>query len=108
MKQVLQNLKNGQTILAEIPAPKNTKGNILISSSVSLISAGTEKMLIDFGKSGYLEKARKQPDKVKQVFDKIKIWSKTEHRVLVLRLPDAKSILISCFRKLMDCSYPGY
>jgi predicted dehydrogenase/threonine dehydrogenase-like Zn-dependent dehydrogenase len=72
MKQVLQNLKNGQTIIAEIPAPKNTKGNILISSSVSLISAGTEKMLIDFGKSSYLEKAKKQPDKVKQVFDKIK------------------------------------
>ena len=72
MKQILQNLRNGQTEVAEIPAPKNIKGNILISSSVSLISAGTEKMLVDFGKSSYLDKAKKQPDKVKQVFDKVK------------------------------------
>ncbi len=45
---------------------------MLIRTTTSLISAGTERMLIDFGKAGWLDKARQQPDKVKQVIDKIK------------------------------------
>ena len=44
----------------------------MVRSRVSLVSAGTERMLVEFGKAGLLEKARKQPDKVRQVFDKIK------------------------------------
>ena len=72
MKQILQNLGNGETILAEVPEPRRTHGQLLINSESSLISIGTEKMLIDFGKAGWIDKARKQPDKVKQVLQKIR------------------------------------
>lgn len=72
MKQLLQNLNNGETILENVSIPANKKNHVLISSQVSLVSAGTEKMLVDFGKANYIDKAKQQPDKVKQVFDKVK------------------------------------
>ena len=72
MKQILQNLKNGNTELVEVPCPAGKAGNVLIQTSVSLVSAGTERMLVDFGKAGYLQKARQQPEKVKQVLDKVR------------------------------------
>ena len=71
MKQVVQNL-NGDTQLLEVPVPEIKKGHLLIRTSVSLISSGTERMLVEFGKASYLEKARQQPEKVKQVIDQIK------------------------------------
>ena len=72
MKQILQNLSNGETSLVEVPAPKNINGNVLIVTRATVVSAGTERMLIGFGKANYLSKARQQPDKVKQVLAKIK------------------------------------
>ncbi len=72
MKQVLQNLKSGETSLVEVPAPVVRPGHLLIKTRRSLISAGTERMLVEFGKASLLSKARAQPDKVKQVLDKIK------------------------------------
>ena len=71
MKQLIQHLQNGETILEEIPVPQVRKGCILIKTSRSLVSLGTEKMLVEFGKANFLEKARQQPERVKQVFDKI-------------------------------------
>ncbi|OCH48746.1 MULTISPECIES: bi-domain-containing oxidoreductase [Vibrio] len=71
MKQVLQDMAKGDSNLIEAPAPKATRGNILIDTSISLISAGTERMLVDFGKASLLDKARKQPDKVKMVLEKV-------------------------------------
>ncbi|MCK5310816.1 MAG: bi-domain-containing oxidoreductase [Desulfobacteraceae bacterium] len=72
MKQILQNLGNGKTELVEIPAPGLKNRYINVKTSASLISAGTERMLIDFGKANFIEKARQQPEKVKMVLDKIK------------------------------------
>lgn len=72
MKQVLQNLKDGSTEVAEVPVPRAGRGQLLIKTSHTLISAGTERMLVEFGKAGLLEKARQQPDKVRQVFDKMR------------------------------------
>lgn len=72
MKQILQNLGSGETLLAEVPWPTRPDGNVLIRTRVSMISIGTEKMLIEFGKAGWIEKARNQPDKVRQVLDKIR------------------------------------
>ncbi|MGF1684950.1 bi-domain-containing oxidoreductase [Photobacterium minamisatsumaniensis] len=71
MKQVLQDMAKGGSNLVEAPAPKVSRGNLLIDSSISLISAGTERMLVDFGKASLLDKARKQPDKVKMVLEKV-------------------------------------
>ena len=72
MKQLIQNLQNGETSLIEVPSPNISSTNLLIHSTNSLISLGTEKMLVDFAKSGYLAKARQQPDKVKEVVHKIR------------------------------------
>lgn len=71
MKQVLQDLKNGTTLLTEAPSPTAGRGCLLIHTTQSLISAGTERMLVDFGRASYLEKARQQPEKVKMVLEKI-------------------------------------
>ena len=72
MKQIIQSFKTGQTILEEVPAPQASKGTVLIQTKRSLVSLGTERMLVEFGKSNLISKARQQPDKVKQVLDKIK------------------------------------
>jgi len=72
MKQILQNIANGETQLVEVPCPQNKNGQLLISTTKTLVSVGTERMLIDFGKSGWIAKARSQPDKVKMVLDKVK------------------------------------
>jgi predicted dehydrogenase/threonine dehydrogenase-like Zn-dependent dehydrogenase len=78
MKQILQNLGNGETILAEVPCPRRGSGCVLSETTKTLVSIGTEKMLIEFGKGGWLAKARSQPDKVKQVLQKVKtdgLWT---------------------------------
>ncbi|PNK02167.1 dehydrogenase [Cylindrospermopsis raciborskii S07] len=71
MKQILQSLSTGVTKVTDVPAPKIQPGKLLIRSSRSLVSAGTERMLVEFGQSNWLEKARQQPDKVRQVLEKI-------------------------------------
>tara|TARA_A100001388_G_scaffold159362_1_gene118867 strand:- start:23172 stop:25286 length:2115 start_codon:yes stop_codon:yes gene_type:complete len=70
--QILQNLSNGKTSLVDVPSPKPMKGHINIQTTKSLVSIGTERMLIEFGKAGLIEKARSQPDKVKMVLDKVR------------------------------------
>lgn len=72
MKQILQSLKNGATEIADIPVPEVKSGHLLIQTAKSLISPGTEKMLVSFGEASLLEKARQQPDKVRMVVNKIK------------------------------------
>lgn len=72
MKQILQSLKDGRTEVVDIPAPKPCDGQILVRTSKTLISSGTEKMLVDFGKSNLVKKVRSQPEKVKQVVEKVK------------------------------------
>lgn len=72
MKQILQNLGTGETLLAEVPAPGASRGRLLIATRASLVSLGTEKMLVDFGRAGWIAKARSQPDKVKQVLQKVR------------------------------------
>ena len=72
MRQILQNLRTGATELAEVPAPAARAGEVLIRTTRSLISAGTERMLVEFGRASLLAKARSQPDKVRQVLEKIR------------------------------------
>ncbi|MEE9905289.1 MAG: bi-domain-containing oxidoreductase [Chlorobium sp.] len=72
MKQIIQDIKDGQTILEEVPVPQVKSGHILVRTSRTLVSLGTERMLVDFGKANFIDKARQQPDKVKQVLDKVK------------------------------------
>ncbi len=72
MHQIIQSFKTGETLLENIPAPEVKRGQVLIQTTRSLVSLGTERMLVEFGKSNLISKARQQPDKVKQVLDKIK------------------------------------
>jgi predicted dehydrogenase/threonine dehydrogenase-like Zn-dependent dehydrogenase len=71
MKQIMQNMANGQTTIVEAPVPWVDANSILIRTSCSLISAGTERMLVGFGSATMLQKARQQPDKVKMVLKKV-------------------------------------
>ena len=72
MKQIIQDLKSGATVLEEVPVPQVKGGYVLIKTTRTLVSLGTERMLVEFGKANLIDKARQQPDKVKQVLDKIK------------------------------------
>lgn len=72
MRQIIQDLKTGETILEEVPVPQVKSGSVLIQTTRSLVSLGTERMLVEFGKANLIDKARQQPDRVKQVLDKIK------------------------------------
>ncbi|MGR0306249.1 bi-domain-containing oxidoreductase [Acinetobacter beijerinckii] len=71
MKQILQDMANGGTTVTEAPVPQCSKGHLLISTTTSLISAGTERMLVGFGKASLIDKARQQPEKVKMVLEKV-------------------------------------
>lgn len=71
MKQILQDMAKGGSEILEAPTPKVTSNSVLINTKISLISAGTERMLVDFGKANLLDKARQQPDKVRMVLEKV-------------------------------------
>jgi len=70
MKQLLQNLRTGETSIVEVPIPTPKPGTALIRTAVSLVSAGTERMVVEFAEKSLVGKARSRPDLVKQVLDK--------------------------------------
>ena len=72
MKQLLNSFGDGSITLEKIAKPKVPKNGVLIKNHYSAISVGTERMLVDFGKANYLQKARQQPEKVKEVINKVK------------------------------------
>jgi predicted dehydrogenase/threonine dehydrogenase-like Zn-dependent dehydrogenase len=71
MKQILQDMAKGGSTVVESPAPQATSGHLVINTKTTLISAGTERMLVTFGKASMIDKARQQPDKVKMVLEKV-------------------------------------
>jgi predicted dehydrogenase/threonine dehydrogenase-like Zn-dependent dehydrogenase len=70
MKQLLQNLRDGKTVVADVPCPNPRPGTALVRTEASLVSAGTERTLVEFAEKNLLEKARSRPDLVRQVLDK--------------------------------------
>ena len=72
MRQIIQDLKSGDTILEEVPIPRVGSGKVLIKTHRSLVSLGTEKMLVSFGQASLIDKARQQPERVKEVLNKMK------------------------------------
>jgi predicted dehydrogenase/threonine dehydrogenase-like Zn-dependent dehydrogenase len=70
MKQLLQNMKNGATTVVDVPIPAPQRGEALVRNAVSLVSAGTERMLVEFAEKSLLGKARSRPDLVRQMLDK--------------------------------------
>ena len=72
MKQLIQSYKTGELGLFEVPAPVCDEHGVLVKTTASLVSAGTEKMIVDIAKKSLLGKAKARPDLVKQVIDKMK------------------------------------
>ena len=72
MKQIFQSLRSGKTYLEDVPVPGISPGNILVKTSRSLVSPGTERMLVEFGRAGLISKARQQPEKLNQVIEKLR------------------------------------
>lgn len=70
MKQVVQNLRDGETSVVEVPVPSPKPGMALVRTAASLVSAGTERMLVEFAEKSLFGKARSRPDLVRQVLDK--------------------------------------
>ncbi len=72
VKQVLQHLRTGEIEVAEVPCPLVRPGHLLVHTRASLISPGTERMLVEFGQAGLIGKVRAQPERVRQMLDKLK------------------------------------
>ena len=72
MKQLLQNLRTGESEVLEVPAPRPGPNDIVVRNRASVISSGTERMILEFSQHGLLTKARARPDLVRQVFDKLR------------------------------------
>ena len=72
MKQLLQNIKTGKSSVEDVPTPTPREGQALVKVEATLVSAGTERMIVEFAQKGLLGKARSRPDQVRQVLDKAK------------------------------------
>lgn len=73
MLQILQSLETGDTQIVDVPSPSPKKDHILIETRKTLVSAGTERMLVNFGKANLLQKAMSQPERVKDVIQKARV-----------------------------------
>ena len=72
MRQIVQHLGSGRTELLDVPAPGPRRGRLLVRARASLVSLGTERMLVEFGRAGWLSKARQQPEKFRAVLAKVR------------------------------------
>jgi len=70
MKQVIQSRRSGKLAVKHVPEPKVRPGHVLVKTRASLISAGTERMVVDFAKKSLAAKAKARPDLVKKVLEK--------------------------------------
>ena len=74
MKQIIQSARSGKLEVKNVPAPRADKGEILVHTHASLISAGTERMVVKFAKKNLISKAKARPDLVKKFLIKLKRW----------------------------------
>jgi predicted dehydrogenase len=72
LRQIVQHLGSGRTELVDVPAPGPRRGRLLVRAQASLVSLGTERMLVEFGRGGWLSKARQQPEKFRAVLAKVR------------------------------------
>lgn len=109
MQQIFQNLITGETEIIEAPAPRPGNGQVLIETTSSLISIGTERMLVDFSRGGLLAKARSQPAKVRQVIEKARTDGVlTTIEAVRSKLGDPLPLGYSNVGRVRESRAPGY
>jgi len=72
MRQLTQNFKNGELKIGDVPMPAVKSGGVLVRNCFSLISAGTDRMMIELAQKNIVGKAKERPDLVKQVINKVR------------------------------------
>jgi predicted dehydrogenase/NADPH:quinone reductase-like Zn-dependent oxidoreductase len=72
VKQILQNARTGSLELAEVPAPSPERGQLLVRTAFSVVSPGTDKLVMEFARKSLVGKARSRPDLVRQVAHKLR------------------------------------
>ncbi|MBA7519425.1 Inositol 2-dehydrogenase/D-chiro-inositol 3-dehydrogenase [subsurface metagenome] len=108
MKQIVQNFKNGQLSLKEVPAPNTATGGVLVKTVNSLISIGTEKMMLDLGRKSMLGKAKERPDQVQQVIKKVKKEGlKSTYQKVMNQLEEPKPLGYSCSGIVLEVGENG-
>ena len=70
MKQVVQSVGDGALRVVEVPAPSIGPAEVLVATTRSLLSTGTEKAVRELASASLLDKARARPDLVRQVLRK--------------------------------------
>lgn len=97
MKQLLQSPQSGENVLHDVPTPALLRGGVLVKNCHSLVSAGTEKAMVEFGKQNLLRKARSRPDLVRQVLNKARTdGALTTYRAAMQRLEEGLALGYSC------------
>jgi predicted dehydrogenase/threonine dehydrogenase-like Zn-dependent dehydrogenase len=74
VRQVVQNVRNGQLEVREVPPPALQPGGVLVRTAASIISPGTEKMVLELGRKSLIGKARERPDLVRQVITRARTY----------------------------------
>jgi predicted dehydrogenase/threonine dehydrogenase-like Zn-dependent dehydrogenase len=93
MKQVVQNYRTGELKVEELPPPALRPGGVLVRTAYSLISAGTERTIVETARNSLIGKARQRPDLVKQVFDSFKREGlRSTYQKVKARLDQVKSL----------------
>lgn len=72
MQQLIQNVRSGELKVTDVPEPMVRPGHVLIANACSVVSAGTEKMVMELAKKSLLGKARERPDHVRRVLEKLR------------------------------------
>jgi predicted dehydrogenase len=72
MLQVVQEVRSGKTGVREIPDPVAVHGQVVVATVASLVSAGTERYVVELARKSLLGKARERPDHVRRVLQKVR------------------------------------
>ena len=104
MKQIVNNFKSGILQLVEVPPPMCREGGIIIKTKNSVVSIGTEKMMIDLAKKSLLGKAKERPDQVQQVIQKVKNEGLIPTYKKIMNLKETKEV-IDIKTQMIDLNY---
>ena len=103
MKQIFENLRNGEIEFFDVPLPNVGRGKVLVKNYYSLISSGTEKGLLEFGTKNLLEKAKARPDLVMQVLEKVRTEGiLTTYQKAMQKLEDFLPLGYSCAGQVVE------